>query len=82
LSIAFIKLFKVTSKKPIAAPHKVHKMEIVQDKHTNQLHSKIKNGIEKMNEQAKKFIEPGRRTVTDTDEEKRISGADRTNGQQ
>ena len=33
-------------------------------------------------EQAKKFIKPGRRTVTDTDERKRISGADRTNGQQ
>jgi len=81
LSIAFIKLFKVTSKKPIAALHKVHKVEIVQDKHTNQLHSKIKNGTIK-NEQAKKFIKPGGRTVTGTDEEKRISGADKTNGQQ
>ena len=42
---------KVTSKKPIAALHKVHKVEIVQDKHTNQLHSKIKNGIKRMNKQ-------------------------------
>ncbi|MFR7566461.1 MAG: hypothetical protein ACLUV5_12865 [Oscillospiraceae bacterium] len=53
----------------------------MQDKHTNQLHSKIKNGTIK-NEQAKKFIKPGGRTVTGTDEEKRISGADKTNGQQ